>query len=316
MTILFTARLAEEFQIQLLNNFPKQKFIFKNDVNDIFDHLSEADVIVTYGGDLDEQKITEAKKVKWIMVLSAGMDRMPLQIIKERDILVTNVRGIHKTTMAEYALSMLLHVYRQEKGLTLNATKRKWDPSLPVNEISGQTMLVIGTGAIGQEVARLGQAFRMKTIGVSRSGKKLDYFDANYPISALSEVLPIASFIVSVLPSTDETKELYTIREFKQMNPKVVFLNMGRGDAVVEADLLQAIQQKIISHAVLDVFVKEPLPEDHPFWKEENITITPHISAQSDHYVPRALGIFEKNLHTYLKGEADYINHIDLSKGY
>lgn len=316
MTILFTASLAEKYQHQLLKNFPDQTFIFKNEINQIEDHLPEAKVIVTYGSDLNETMIDQAKKLEWIMVFSAGLDQMPLQAIKDRDILVTNVRGIHKIPMAEYALSMLLYVYRQERTLTQNNLAKKWDKSLKMNELSGSTMLVVGAGAIGQEVARLGKAFHMKTLGLSRSGKTVEYFDENYPIHEINDVLPQADFIVSVLPSTSETRNLFTEKEFKQMQNHAVFLNMGRGDAVVEDDLLRAIQQREIAHAVLDVFVNEPLPDDHPFWEEKHITITPHISAQSDNYVPRSIDIFEKNLHTYLEGTTDYININDITRGY
>lgn len=316
MTILFSARLEEQYQKQLLNNFPKQNFIFKDKVKSIEEHLSDARVIVTYGGDLDKDMINKAVNLEWIMVLSAGMDQMPLKTIEEKGILVTNVRGIHKISMAEYAMSMLLYVYREEKQLTKNTLENKWEQSLSVNEIGDKTLLVVGAGAIGQEVARLGQAFRMKTLGLSRSGKQVEFFDENHKNDDLSEVLPRADFIVSVLPSTEETEGFYTLKEFKQMKEDAVFLNMGRGDAVNEADLLEAIQKKEIGHAILDVFVNEPLPEDHPFWKEDNITVTPHIAAQSDRYVPRAIDIFEKNLHTFLNDETDYINKIDVSRGY
>lgn len=316
MTILFTASLDVEHQKQLVNNFPKQTFLFKDENESIEEDLPNARVIVTYGGDLDEKIINKTVNLEWIMVLSAGMDQMPLQAIEKKGILVTNVRGIHKISMAEYAMSMLLYVYREEENLTKNALENKWEQSLSINEVGERTLLVVGAGTIGQEVARLGQAFRMKTLGLSRSGKQVEFFDENHKNDDLSEVLPRADFIVSVLPSTDETRSFYTMKEFKQMKEDVVFLNMGRGDAVVEDDLLAAIQQEEIAHAVLDVFINEPLIEDHPFWKEENITVTPHIAAQSDRYVPRAIDIFEKNLHTYLNNKTDYVNKIDVSKGY
>lgn len=316
MTILFTANLSEKHQKRLLNNFPKQDFIFKSENTNLDDHLAEASVIVTYGGDLDNEMIEQARNLKWIMVLSAGMEQMPLQAINERHIRVTNVRGIHKVPMAEYALSMLLHVYRQEKTITENNTEKKWDPSVRVQEITGRTMLVVGAGAIGQEVARLAQAFQMKTVGISRSGTAVGHFDENYKVNQLDDVLPQADFIVSVLPSTSETKNTFALKQFKLMKDTAVFLNMGRGDAVVEADLLQAIKQEEIVHAILDVFIDEPLAEDHPFWKEKNVTVTPHISAQSANYVPRALDIFEENLNVYLKDEEGYINSVDCSRGY
>lgn len=316
MTILFTASLTKDQQEDLLETYPKQTFIFKEDINKLNDHLPEATVIVTFGEDLDDETIKQAKKLKWIMVMSAGLDQMPFKAIEERGILVTNVSGIHKTTMAEYALSMLLYVLRHEKQITQNKANSKWDSSLHMGEIVGQTMLVVGAGSIGQEVARIAKAFQMTTLGLSRSGRKVDFFDENHSITEKQDVLPRADFIVSVLPSTDETKDMYGMAEFKQMKDTAIFLNMGRGDAVVEEDLLQAIEQQVISHAVLDVFKQEPLPEDHPFWSEENITITPHIAAKSDHYMSRALTIFQQNFDAFIEDKNDYVNIIDSSQGY
>src|SRR5690625_7379666 len=130
-------------------------------------------------------------------------------------------------------------------------------------------MVVVGTGAIGQEVARLDKAVRMKMIGMSKSGKQVDYFDKVHALEKLNTVLPEADFVISVLPSTNETKGLFQSFEFNQMNKHAVFLNMGRGDVLDEADLLEAVQQNVIGHAVLDVFGDEPLSEEHPFWRSE-----------------------------------------------
>lgn len=316
MSILFTASLDEAHQTQLKEKFPEQTFIFKEKVNAVEDYLTDAQVIVTYGADITEEMIHQAKQLEWIMVLSAGIDEMPLEVIEERDILVTNVRGIHKRPMAEYAMSTLLYVCRQEEALTRNYLNKQWEQSLTFHELNDKIMLIVGTGSIGQEVARLAQAFNMKTLGLSRSGDAVEHFDEVNTIEVLEEMLPRADFIVSVLPSTDETQDRYTMKEFKQMKSSAVFFNMGRGDAVVEADLLKAIEQRIIAHAILDVFREEPLPTDHPFWTEENITITPHVAAKSNRYVPRAMEIFEANLHTFLKGEEDYQNKIDIKRGY
>lgn len=183
-------------------------------------------------------------------------------------------------------------------------------------EISGKTMLIAGTGAIGQEVARLAKAFNMKTIGVSRSGQAKDYFDVNVKTPDMVSRLYEADFIVSVLPSTQETKYLFKMEHFKAMKDEAVFLNMGRGDVVKSDVILEALQSKEIMHAVLDVFEEEPLPKEHPLWQADNITITPHLSGISPQYLPRALEIFEKNLNVYTEKGNAYINKIDMARGY
>src|SRR5699024_4560590 len=108
-------------------------------------------------------------------------------------------------------------------------------------------------------------------IGVSRSGRAVKYFDENVTTDKMKSHLPNADFVVSVLPSTNETKNLYTMDFFQAMKESAVFLNMGRGDVVESDVIIKAIQEKEIMHAVLDVFETEPLPEDHPLWDEENV---------------------------------------------
>jgi phosphoglycerate dehydrogenase-like enzyme len=278
-------------------------------------YLDQATVFVTYGEDMNEDTIAKAPNLKWIMVLSAGVERLPFQAIEARNILVTNSRGIHKIQMAEYTISMLLQVYRQEKEVIENEKQSIWG-KVPVQEITGRTMLVLGTGAIGQEVARLAKAFRMKTIGFSHSGRAVESFDEVYQINHLDQKLPEADFVVSVLPSTNETKYLLQAEHFKQMKNDAVFVNIGRGDVVASDIILRAVQEKEIAHAVLDVFEQEPLPAEHPFWKEPNITVTPHISGKSPEYLPRALSIFQENLHKFLQAEADFVNIVNTARGY
>lgn len=316
MTILFTAKISHKYQEQLKRQFPSYQFLFCQTRDETDKHIGDAEILVTYGADVDELLVTHAKHLRWIMVLSAGVEQLPFPIIIKRKIVVTNARGIHKGPMAEYAISMLLQNYRQEKAIMNNETAKRWDQSLVIKEISERTMVVVGTGAIGQEVARLAQAFRIKTIGISKSGKRVDYFDENHPLEKLNSVLTDADFVISVLPSTNETKKTFQSFEFNQMGKHSVFLNMGRGDVLDEADLLEAVQKNVIGHAVLDVFADEPLSEDHPFWREENITVTPHISGVSTEYVSRALEIFSDNLTRFLEGNDLLINKIDVIKGY
>ncbi|MEN1970181.1 D-2-hydroxyacid dehydrogenase [Lentibacillus sp. N15] len=316
MKLLFSAKLSAKHQEKLIQQFPDQSFTFCSTMDEALPYLSETEVLVTYGSDLSAEIIGQAQQLKWIMVLSAGMDKMPLTAIAKRNILVTNARGIHRTPMAEYAIAMLLQVYRQSKTIIKNETNHVWDKQVRMEELAEKTMLIVGAGAIGQEVARLAKAFRMKTIGVSRSGTIVEHFDENHPSSDFGKLLPQADIVVSVLPSTPETRNFYTAEHFKRMPVHAVFLNMGRGDVVADDVLLQAIREGAIAHAILDVFDQEPLPADSPFWHEENITVTPHISGVSPKYVTRAMAIFSQNLMKYLHNESSYVNQVDLSRGY
>lgn len=316
MTILFTAKLSTKHKDKLKKQFPEQSFTFCDSMDEAEEYVPQAEILATYGVDLTADILQRADKLKWIMVLSAGVEKMPLKVIEERGILLTNARGIHKTPMAEYVFSMLLQVYRQAKTVIRNEAAHDWDKGIRMEELHGRTLLIVGAGAIGQEVARLGQAFRMKTIGISRSGQQKDYFDENYSTSDLQQVLPEADIVVSILPNTSETAYFYTADHFKQMPDHAVFLNIGRGNVVAADVLLEAVRQGEIAHAVLDVMEEEPLPESSPLWEEEKITITPHISGVSPEYVTRATAIFAENLEIYLQNDTDFINIINPSRGY
>lgn len=316
MVILYTGELSEQQKEKFETDYPNQEFIFCEDMFKVVDRLAEVDVLVGYGRTIKHELIDQLTNLKWIMMLSAGVDKLPLTYIAEKGIIVTNARGVYKVPMAEYVISMLLQVYLQEKTLIKNENDKKWVKDFPIREISGQTMLVVGAGAIGQEVARLAKAFQMKTYGVSRSGSALEHFDENYPIEALNKLLPKADFVVSVLPGTEETEGVFKFEQFQLMKNDAVFVNVGRGNSVSSEDLLKAIQQKEIAHAILDVFEKEPLPSDHPFWTEENITVTPHLSAKSPKNAERILNVFRENLNKYIEGNTDFVNIVDVIRGY
>ncbi|MCM3789066.1 D-2-hydroxyacid dehydrogenase [Domibacillus indicus] len=314
MNIVFTFRPPRMIQADLQTKFPNETFSFYKHIDEARP-LHEAEILVTFGSDLTKEHIDECKSLKWIMVASAGIEEMPLQAIKERDILVTNARGIHKTPMAEFTIGFMLnHVKRFAELRKLEQTET-WNKQLPLGELYGKEVTVLGTGAIGQEIARLAKAFGMTTTGVNKSGHAAEGFDRVFSIDKLISAVREADFIVSVLPSTPDTVNALGTEHFEAMKNTAAFINIGRGDLVSETVLLSAINDEEIAHAYLDVFVKEPLPEGHPFWRHPGITVTPHISSVTERYVPRAIEIFEHNLYCFMDG-GEYANVIDVTKGY
>ncbi|WP_096155469.1 MULTISPECIES: D-2-hydroxyacid dehydrogenase [Bacillus] len=318
MLVVSTFLIREEKLLEdLKNDFPNVTFEFYKSIKEVpATSMSTAEVILTYGTDLTSEDISTASKLKWIMVASAGVEKLPFAEIKERNILVTNAKGIHGVPMAEYTLAMILQVTRSVKTLIKYEMEEEWNRKVPTTELSGKTITIIGAGAIGTEIAKLAQAFNINTIGVNRSGKPVDYFDEIYKMSHLEEALQKGDFIVSVLPSTNETKYIIDKHHFNIMKESAIFINIGRGDLVKEDILIQSLTKNEIFHAVLDVFETEPLPKGHPLWKMDNVTVTPHISSITQNYQPRALNIFANNLKCYLKQDDNYINRIDVERGY
>lgn len=313
MDIVFTFSLKEHQQQQMKEAFPDVTFHFDRSPEP---HLAEADVLVTYGEDLTADHIRRAQKLKWIMVASAGIEKMPHEEIAERGIIVSNVRGLHKIPMAESVLAHILALKRSLPKLYDNQRSRSWERLRGSEELAGSTALIIGPGAIGTEIGRLLQAFRVRTIGCNRSGNEAPHMDRMVSFSSIEEVLPQADIVLSILPSTKETKHMLTAKHFRLMKETAIFMNFGRGDLIDEAVLIDALQSGEVGYAVLDVFHEEPLPDDHPLWTTPNVIISPHASSHSGKYVERALEIFTPNLKRWLEGETQLTNLVDVERGY
>lgn len=314
MRIYFTFEPRPDLMEPLVAQFPEIDFVFENGLS--IKELQKADVFVTYGEDLNDDNIQYAEKVKWIFVASAGVEKMPAQAIIDRGIVVSNVRGIHKTPMAESILAHILAIKRALPWMYEQQIKSEWSKKAKQTELCDSTALILGPGAIGSEVGRLLQAFGVKTIGCNRSGKAAAYMDDMVSFDGLIDILPKADIVLSVLPKTIETTHLLKEAHFKAMKKDVIFMNFGRGNLVDEHVLIQAIDNGEIGFAVLDVFEKEPLAADHPLWTLPNVIVSPHVSSHSARYVKRSLEIFKPSLEKWLKGEKDLENVLDLSRGY
>ena len=313
MEILFTFVPKEDQQQRLITEFPEIDFhfLYKDKTR-----LPMADIIVTYGEDLQEEDIHTASNLKWIMVASAGVEKMPHKAIIEKGVIVSNVRGIHKTPMSESVLAHLLALKRSLPEIYKNQRSSNWNRRIRSSELAGSTALILGPGAIGSEIGRLLQAFGVKTLGCNRSGNPVDHIEEIILFKDILQALPKADLIISILPSTEETKNLFGAEHFKAMKPSAIFMNFGRGDLVQDEVLLEALKNDEFAYAVLDVFENEPLPAEHPYWGMENVIVSPHVSSHSGQYVERTLDIFIPNLKQWLAQGTQPSNLVNIEKGY
>lgn len=315
MRVISTTRLTNELEKELIEAHPSVTFQFEPSITEVT-NIAEADILMTYGEDISVPFLEKAKRLKWIMVLSAGVDEMPLDWIREHNIVVTNAKGIHKHPMSEYAMAMLLGHYREMFTFYEQQKAKLWNQKVKTREINHRKMTIIGAGVIGEELARLAQAFHIETTAVTRSGGERQFFNKSVTMKEIDSALNQADFVISILPSTKETRPFYHADHFKKMKKSAIFLNMGRGDVVDAHVLMDALDQGEISHAILDVSPEEPLPAEHPLWSHEKVTLTPHISGKSAHYLPRSIAIFKDNLISYLKDQSLPVNKINLTRGY
>ena len=266
------------------------------------EHARDADIIA--GFPFTIPPLAGAKKLKWLHSFSAGMDRILTPETAKLPILISNSSGIHATPIAEHLIGFMLIFTRGFHKTFRNQEKRIWQKDDTISELRGKTILVVGLGDIGLEVARLAHAFGTRVIAVARSQKdKPKFVDELKMGNQLDRMLPKADFVAICLPYTKETHHLFDMSKLKRMKSTAVIMNIGRGGIIHEKELIQALKKKIIGGAALDVTEKEPLPRESPLWGMENVIITPHHSGLSEKYMDRAIELFCRNLRAYLKGE-------------
>jgi phosphoglycerate dehydrogenase-like enzyme len=216
---------------------------------------------------------------------------------------ISSASGVHAVPLAEWSLFGLLALTKNISRLRRDSTHRQW-PHYPVDELRGKTLLVIGVGAIGGEVARLASAFGMRVVGVKRNATEdVPHVDSVHPPDDLPELVGAADAIVITLPLTDETRGLVDRATIGRMRDGAILVNVGRGAVLDEEALVEALRSGKLAGAALDVFTHEPLPETSPLWELDNVIISPHTAALSWHESERIVELFAENLRRYLRGD-------------
>ncbi|MFE6799347.1 D-2-hydroxyacid dehydrogenase [Paenibacillus chitinolyticus] len=279
------------------------------------DRLASTDILLTSGAFQDDWLLL-LPKLRWFQSLSAGVDKLPLKKLDERGIQVTNMSGVHSIQMSEYALSVMLDFVRRSHTLKKSQSRKEWNHRIRTTELHGQTLGLIGTGAIGSEVARKAKAFDMKVIGYSRSGRDREHFDdMRKGKSGLHSLLRESDFVVVIVPATRETENLIGAEELALMKPSAFLVNMARGSVINETALIEALRKGNLTGAALDVFREEPLPADSPLWEMEQAALTPHIAGNTPKYVERCAEILFPNIRRFIENKP-LINRIDPEHGY
>ncbi len=279
--------------------------------------LKSVEIIYGWTGQRSEELLTDYKHtLKWVQGKAAGVDFLDLEKLERNKILLTNGSGIHSIPIAESVFGMLLAHARGIQQAVKNQQTKTWDQVNKLMELHGKTILIVGTGKIGVEIGRLAKAFNMKTIGVNRSGRDVDYMDLLIKQPELKEQVKQADIVVNILPHTDQTHYFFNEDIFSQMKEGTLFINVGRGPTVKTDDLIKALDNGKLAFAGLDVFETEPLPENSELWGREDVLITPHITGIAEHFKKRLFAIFEENLKAYLAGEDLPRNLIDYDQQY
>lgn len=252
--------------------------------------------------------------LRWVQGTAAGtgeqLKAAGLSAEELERVAVTSASGVHVGPLAEFCLLGLLHFTKCVPRLWADQRAHHWD-HYPVAELSGGTVLVLGLGAIGTEVARLAKAFGMHTIGINRQGvSDSSHVDEVYCSGELRDVLPRAEAVVVTLPLTAETRGMLDAQAIACFKPGAILVNAGRGGVIDESALVQALREHRLGGAALEVFATEPLPADSPLWDLQGVLISPHTAALSVHENERINELFCENLRRYLAAE-ELLSRVD-----
>jgi phosphoglycerate dehydrogenase-like enzyme len=263
--------------------------------------------------------IQAASHLQWIQWMAAGVEYCVGQpVIKQRQPLVTNLQRAAASSMAEHVMGLMLMLSRHLDYFYRLQQHHQWAPdhAPQIVDLKDQTILIVGLGGIGTEVARRAAAFGMHVLATRASSAGApDYVGYVGAPDELPKLAAQADFVVNCTPLTPQTQGIFNTALFGLMKPTAYFLNVGRGGSVVEADLIAAIKDKHIAGAGLDVADPEPLPASSELWRLPNVLITPHISGESAITVKLRNAVLMENLRRFVAGDP-MVSVVDLQRGY
>jgi phosphoglycerate dehydrogenase-like enzyme len=311
---------ATASNLRLLDKLPEPVEVrVGDDVEFLKTHAPEADVILngSHHGELLHAVLPCARRVKWIHVLSAGVDKILFPELIESPVPVTNGRGVFKDSLAEFSIASILFFAKDLRRLVSSQEAGRWE-QFDVVQIRGQVLGVVGYGEIGRETGRLARAMGMKVVAVRRRAglsAKDQTLERTYPPEGLREMLGVSDYVVVSTPLTSDTRGLIGDAELRAMKSSAVIINVGRGPVIVEQALIAALTEKRIQGAALDVFDVEPLPEGHPFYKLDNVLLSPHSADHVVGWADSAMNQFIENFERFRNGQP-LENVVDKKAGY
>ena len=329
-TIVIPMTVPEETLLRLRAEFPQVRFIVPGEGLDLADHdqgeqaaptaddLRQADGLIGWG--LDAETLAAAPRLRWLHAAGAGVERYDLPAIAERGIVMTNSSGVSAPNIAEHVLGMMIALARRIPRLVRAQAAKSWrdtDTHAEVAELQGQTVLIVGLGEIGQEVARRVAAFGMKVHGLRRRADlpTPSGVDRVFATAALRDALALADHVVVTLPHTPFSRGLFDAAAFAAMKRGAVIYNVGRGPVIDKPALVEALQSGHLGGAGLDVTDPEPLPAESPLWEMDNVLITAHTSGATPRYWDRQGALIAENIRRIQRGEQPR-NVVDPKEGY
>ena len=294
--------MRARYKAMLLERFPGKLTI---DVvghhNDVDPYIADIDILLCFSPPMADHVVRDAKKLKWIQALGTGVDNIVDLPSLGKDVIVTNVRGIHGPPVSEATIAYMLSLARDMPRSARAQDRREWE-RWPSQLLNGKTVGILGVGLIAEYLAPVCRQLGMTVIGISSGPRDANGFDRMVHRDDLVKVAPELDFLVALIPMSAETRNIVGEKVFAAMKPTAYLVNVARGGVVDEPALIRALDSGQIAGAALDVFAEEPLPSDNPLWKTRNVTIFPHLGGYSQGYEDRAMPTIAHNMGCYLEG--------------
>ncbi len=294
--------------------------------------LEEIEILYTSGLMPDPEAVPE---LRWIQYHFAGIDRPNEHpLLRSEKVTVTTISGASASQMAEYVLMAILALSRRLLQMLEDKREKRWAEDrferFQPSDLRGSTVGIIGYGSVGREVARLCRPFGARVLASKRDLMKIEDegyvpeglgdYDADlverlYPPQAIGSMAQECDYLVVSVPLTAETRGLVGEGVIKRMKPSAYLIDVSRGGVVDHGALVEALKERRIAGAALDVYPVEPVPENSPLWSLPNVILSPHVAGASAHYFARATELFVANLHRYLAGQR-LLNQYRPERGY
>jgi D-2-hydroxyacid dehydrogenase (NADP+) len=294
--------VRSQYRDRLRSRFPEITIELVDHHSKTGPYIAAADALVTFAPMLSSQVLQSATRLKWIQALGTGVDNLIDQPTLRKEVIVTNVRGIHGAPVSEAALAAMLALARGLPRAIRAQDERQWR-RFPAQLLHDKTVGIFGIGQIAEALAPKCKAFGMRVVGVTSAPRDITGFDRMYRRDELAQAIGDFDFCVLLTPLTAATRNSIDAKIFAAMKPTSFLINLARGGVVDEPALIEALREKRIAGAALDVFSQEPLPADHPFWSMPNVIITTHQGGFCDVYIDYALPTVETNMDRFLKGD-------------
>jgi phosphoglycerate dehydrogenase-like enzyme len=297
------------FSERLRNDFPQLDIAQLTDSEHVAEHISDVEILFAFS--LRADQFPAARKLCWIHSPSAAVHQFMFPELVNSNVILTNARDVHGPVVAEHVMALIFALAKQIPQSVRFQQQRvwgqetMWEGGARPREIAGATVGLVGLGTIGYNVAKHAAALGMKVIAVREHPDKQtpQFVDEVFPSSRLHEMLRRVDYVVLAPPLTPATQGMIGREQFVNMKSGACLINVGRGPLVDEAALEDALTNKTIGGAALDVFEKEPLPSESPLWELDNLLITPHTAGMTEKLWERHYTLFSENLRRYLTGQ-------------